>query len=179
MLDDIPHAQAAAFLGIPYHRGLVNGAAITAWLRRTDKAPEYFQALSRIADRLTASLRVDYHLRRNRLRDWAIPEADWIRIVAEVTRQQRPQHRKLTTWPTVTTAAGTIYVWSQVTRSERVLHPRLPSGIRPATDKPPSPVRIARIISNPGALRSPSPKFENLKSVLDSYCTDVIAKLEA
>ncbi|MFE8925846.1 hypothetical protein [Streptomyces rochei] len=66
--------------------------------------------LSRIADRLTASPRVDYHLRRNHLRDWAIPQADWIRIIAEVTRQQRPQHRKLTTWPTVTHTAGTIYV---------------------------------------------------------------------
>lgn len=67
MVDDIPHAQAGAFLGIPYPLGLANGARVTAWLHRAGRAPDCFQALSRIADRLTASPRVDYHFRREHL----------------------------------------------------------------------------------------------------------------
>ncbi|WP_438289567.1 hypothetical protein [Streptomyces sp. HUAS TT7] len=179
VLDDIPHAQAGVFLGIPYNRGLMNGAAITAWLRRTGKAPEYFQ---RSPASPTASSRLHTSTTTcaaSTFGTGGIPDADRARIVIEVTRTQRPHHRKLATWHSATRPAATIYVWSQVTRSERILHLYLTSDTRPATTDQPSLYRLARFISTPGVLPRPSPRFENLKHVLDGYCTDVIATLEA
>lgn len=172
MVDDIPRVQAGSFLGIPYSLALTGGGVISTWLHRTSKGADYFRVLSEIAESIAAAPLIDYRFRREALREWTIPEADWATIAAEVTRRQQSRPRRLTTWAKAEYLGATIYVWSQVVSSEPNLHPLRLSGGWRATDKNRSPLRYARAISN----RWPLP-YADLKHVLDSYSLDVIDKL--
>lgn len=120
MVHDVSRLQAARLLDFTPAHAFNSGVWITSWLRESGKDPEFRLAVSRVADRLIDEPLIDYRRRRDALRDWTMPAEDWNTLPPSVAHKNRDS-----AWRDEEHLAATIYIWSQITRSEPRLHPVL------------------------------------------------------
>ncbi|MFJ9459824.1 hypothetical protein ACIRST_32715 [Kitasatospora sp. NPDC101447] len=161
-VHDTSRLQAGQFLGLPANSALAAGVHVTSWLRDGGKAAQYAQAVSRIADRLTTEPLIDYRHRREALHDWALPEADWNLLVADIIRNRS------TSWTSEEHLTGTIYIWAQITSSEPRLHPvclQVPSG------------RSRALVHIWNVIQRPTPQLRELRTALDHYSHHLATQL--
>lgn len=109
--------ECADFIGMPKSRA----EETLKWLgRRLDDLSLWSifeESMTRVARNLDASsCRIDYASRRRRMRDWRLPECDWLDLLLGLPRLNRLGEGD-------SSNLGSILVWSWVTQGERMLSP--------------------------------------------------------
>jgi hypothetical protein len=166
-VHDTSRLQAAHFLDLPPAQASSAGVIITSWLRDSGKAPEYIQAITRIADRLTTEPLIDYHQRREALREWTLPDADWDAIATALGRTPSRGRTEI-----IGTSEGhlaaTVYVWAQVTSTEPRLHPAIQRSSGRSTA-----LRHVWVMTN-----GRTHWLGELRTALDHYARETIARTD-
>jgi cytochrome c551/c552 len=79
------------------------------------------EALARELD--DAGNLVDYRHRRETLQSWSIPQADWQKLVAELSRRESPRDRARIEWGDNKRRIASVLVWMRVTQGEHLFAP--------------------------------------------------------
>jgi len=116
-------AEASALLEVPESRS--RSAIYTLDSRtRHDSAStgQLITALDAIADELESAARpIDYATRRDALRTWTIPPADWDNLTAPL--RARPAAGSPADWGERHRRAASVLAWMQITQGERICAP--------------------------------------------------------
>jgi hypothetical protein len=115
---------AAALLGIPSGRHQPASFTVTRWTQEASNARRFNIALEALARELdVAGNLVDYGHRREVLRAWSIPQADWQELATELSRRESPRDRARIDWGDHKRRIASVLVWMQVTQGEHLFAP--------------------------------------------------------
>jgi hypothetical protein len=115
---------AAALLGVPPGRHQSASLTVRRWTQEATNAPRFGTVLEALAGELdNAGNLVDYRHRREVLRAWSIPQADWQELAAELSRRESPRDRARIDWGDYKRRVASVLVWMRVTQGEHLFAP--------------------------------------------------------
>jgi hypothetical protein len=115
---------AAALLGVPPGRHQRASLIVKRWTEEATNARRFSAAMEALARELDdAGNLVDYRHRRETLQGWSIPQADWRKLVAELSRRESPRDRARIEWGDNKRRVASVLVWMRVTQGEHLFAP--------------------------------------------------------
>jgi hypothetical protein len=111
--------HASAQLGL--HERITRSALYSTdrWARENSIIKRFTTALNAIANELNSTPNlIDYAARREALRTWTIPPADWDELTTEI-RDKLGHGRLSSDWEKRHSQVGTILIWAQITQGHR------------------------------------------------------------
>lgn len=115
---------AAALLGVPPGRHQRASLIVKRWTEEATNARRFSAAMEALARELDdAGNLVDYRHRRETLQSWSIPQADWRKLVAELSRRESPRDRARIEWGDNKRRIASVLIWMRVTQGEHLFAP--------------------------------------------------------
>ncbi|MCH0565585.1 MULTISPECIES: TniQ family protein [unclassified Streptomyces] len=169
--------EAALLLGIPADkvpRGIDDDRL---WIGAKDAPTDFRIAVTELGLHLGENIDrlPDYQRRRDVLRDWVIPQSDWLEVTAHLPRPIGKQpvldDRKR--------QIASIFIWTRVTGGEHLFAPR------PLEQTQPQHIQRAWAARRPTTWHQlvgrpdPGPHYATLRHLLGEYAEDLIKRVDA
>jgi hypothetical protein len=170
---------AAALLGVPRGRHQYASLMVARWTQEATTARRFSDGLEALASELdnTGGL-VDYRRRREFLRSWSIPQADWRKLAAELSRRESPRDRARIDWGDYKRRVASVLVWVRVTQGEYQFAPLVLGASHTSAGRNilSRSVQQARHQLRTGQA---GPHYVDLANALDAYADQLAVRIDS
>ncbi len=169
---------AAALVGIPPGRHQNASLIVNRWAREATNARRFDAALEALARELdNAGNLVDYRRRREALRTWSIPQADWQELAAELSRRESPRDRARIDWGDHKRRIASVLVWMRVTQGEHLFAPLVITASHASAGHNTLSRSVQQACHHIGTGQA-GPHYVDLADALDAYADLIAARID-